>query len=367
MSAHPAGLRRPRTVMVGLLVSAIFLYLALRRVSLSEVVAQISQVSWRLLAASLLTKLAGFLFMTWRSKLLLGPVRAMSSGRLFRSLLLSFVGNNLLPLRLGEIVRVDYLARHGEFSRASAFGIVLVERLLDLTTLLLLFLCTIPLAVARVPVRGAPYVLMAGSTLALAAVFVIGRRPALVVSLCRRWSQFLGETASIQISRQIARFADGMSSLSSISATTMVVGLSIGYWLTSVSSIQLWLWACDISLPWYAPVIVLGMISFGVAVPSSPGYVGTYHYFAATALALFGVERATALTFAIVGHAVSVFPFLVIGVAVLALEWVWFGTRVRLYPAPAATGAEPAVEAGPPCATVPEQGARGFDERGVRA
>ncbi len=76
--------------------------------------------------------------------------------------------------------------------------------------------------------------------------------------------------------------------------------------------------AFGLDLPWYAPVLVVAVTALGTALPSSPAFVGTYHYFSALGVSFLGVDQATAASFAIVAHAAAFVPFTLVGMAVFA-------------------------------------------------
>jgi hypothetical protein len=68
--------------------------------------------------------------------------------------------------------------------------------------------------------------------------------------------------------------------------------------------------------------VVAVFTAFATVIPSSPGFVGTYHFFVKTAIGFFGVASATATSFAIVGHAAAMLPFTLIGILILLGDWL---------------------------------------------
>jgi uncharacterized membrane protein YbhN (UPF0104 family) len=120
------------------------------------------------------------------------------------------------------------------------------------------------------------------------------------------------------VARRVERFAGGLSALGSSAPALTATIVTVGYWAATLGSTQIWLWAFDLSLPWYAPLVITSFLAFGTFLPSSPGFVGTYHYFAAASLRVFGVAEPTAIAFGVVGHAMAIVPFTVLGVPFLA-------------------------------------------------
>lgn len=69
-------------------------------------------------------------------------------------------------------------------------------------------------------------------------------------------------------------------------------------------------------MPWWGPGLILSLTALGTALPSSPGFVGTYHYFSALGVSTLGADPTTAASFALVAHAMAVAPYTVVGLAV---------------------------------------------------
>ncbi|MCK5329332.1 MAG: flippase-like domain-containing protein, partial [Candidatus Latescibacteria bacterium] len=97
----------------------------------------------------------------------------------------------------------------------------------------------------------------------------------------------------------------------------IVALLSVLVWACYAGLFFVTLYAFDFvetyHLPWSASLVVLVITTVSIVVPSSPGYVGTYHWLCMVALRLFGVSESPALSFAIVAHAISVLPVSLVG------------------------------------------------------
>ena len=156
----PSGGGRILLLLIGLGISALFLWLTLRKVELGAVRDALAQLSLPILSLALVTRGLGFLAMGLRSRATVAPGGRVSYRTLTLSHLLGYTGNNLLPFRLGEILRVDYLAREGNLSRTFLVGTLAVERLMDSLVLLALFAVTVPLVLEEGLAGGSfPYLL----------------------------------------------------------------------------------------------------------------------------------------------------------------------------------------------------------------
>lgn len=170
-----SGRRWSRPFLVGLAVSAGFLWLTLRRVDLAAVGTAVAGVSLPVLSLALVTRGIAFLSMGLRSRVTTALERHVSLRVLTLSHLLGYTGNNVLPLRLGELLRVDFVARRAGLSRSFLVGTVAVERLLDSVVLVVVFAATVPLAVGGASWAGAFPALATATVLALLTAMVLAR------------------------------------------------------------------------------------------------------------------------------------------------------------------------------------------------
>ena len=302
-----------------LLVSGVFIYLTFRGIEVARVFDELGHINLFILSLSLLTKLAGFVLMTFRSKLLLRDEPGFAFGYVFRSILLAFVGNNLLPFRAGEVLRVGYLTRKEKSKAASCTATVALERFLDVFVLAFLFTGLLAFSLvdwSQSGVLNKWYVLSALLLIGvgMSAIAWSSRYPSKVVDFAVRLTKPFGDRAA-EVVEQLARdFMAGLHGVNSYSRGLSAAAITLGYWLTSVGSVAIWMWAFGFSVPLYAPAVVALFTAFATVIPSSPGFVGTYHYFVTVSLGIVGIEGAKAVSFALVGHAVSTIPFTVVGV-----------------------------------------------------
>jgi uncharacterized protein (TIRG00374 family) len=309
--------RRISAIVIGLAISAGFTWLLLRKVELGRVVAEIGRIHLPTLLLSLLSIFAGFLMMASRSAVLIRTVAPYDFYTLLKSVFVAFAGNNVLPLRAGEFLRIDYLARHGQASHSSCFAIIAVERLLDLVWLMLITLATAPLAVVNLP----KLPVLLGTAAAIAASFgllvLIAKLPERFVAFCGMLAGIAGQRVRGFVEQKARVFASGLASLRSASRIIGAASFTGGYWGTTLITIALIQAAFGFELPWYAPMVVIIFSAFAVILPSSPAYLGTYHYFVTMSMTSLGVGKTAALSFAVVIHAVGLLPFTLLSLVLL--------------------------------------------------
>jgi uncharacterized protein (TIRG00374 family) len=319
-------LTKERVLMTaGFVLSAVLAIYFLRRVDLRELGPTLASVNPWILSACFLTKGTVFSLGALRSKVFLRPLRRYRFRECFTAILAGYVTNNIFPFRLGELVRIDLLARAGEISRGSTVAVVALERLLDLISFLILFALVVPLlAIDLSGDRRLAWLLGAivGALLAVAWITANPSRfPGVVVFFSRPFSPRL----QAWLFQKSQRFVDGLSALRSSRAVVEALALTFAIRLVGMLTIQCWLWAFGIELPLYAPLIVMVFLSIGTMVPSSPGFIGTFHVAVAYALELLGVDPSTAASVAIAGHFMATVPWTIIGlfVSLPAIRSVW--------------------------------------------
>lgn len=337
LTARPRS-ARPRMLAIaglGLVFSVILMTFVLRRVELRLVWASVVEARPWPLVASLGTKALGFAALAWRAGALLRPSRRLRLPTLLRGQLLGFAANNLVPFRIGELAKVDYVARHGRVAHSTVLATAAVERLLDLICMAGLFVLVAPFTL---PDRLG----MAAATGAVAmalglAVLVVARRRQSLGGTASDLLRPLGRVGE-RLQRVAGAFLGGLAGFGSPLIVLEALVASSLYWLASFLGIWLWLVSFAVPVPWYAPAIVLVFLVFGTALPASPGYLGTYHYFFVAALDLFAVDHEVATSVAIVGHFMAIVPFTVLAMALVPGEISQIPRRVRevLAPQPAA-------------------------------
>ena len=142
------------------------------------------------------------------------------------------------------------------------------------------------------------------------------------LNIFKRFTKIFPQKVNQKIINLLHSFLDGIVPLKNKKKYIIVIILSILIWACYGYIFQIMFYAFNFvetySLPWNAALILLVITTISILVPSSPGYVGTYHYLCQFSLALYGVLGSPALTFAFVIHGISFLPILIVG---LILIW----------------------------------------------
>jgi uncharacterized membrane protein YbhN (UPF0104 family) len=231
---------------------------------------------------------------------------------------------------VGEIVRAYLVATHEGFGRSAALATVIVERMVDLFSVLLIFayvmLSDYPRGDAQFEsvLRGSAAGFMVIGGLLLGALWVLRRHRALLT----RKIQAFGDRHLHGLARQAWRveaFADGIVLTGSYGRIFLFISFTIIIWIGTVGQIKILADSFNLGISWATSCILLVSLAIGVSLPSAPGLIGTYHYAAIVVLLGYNIPRAQGVAYAVVLHAGNVLPVLALG-----LYFLWTqGLSVR--------------------------------------
>jgi hypothetical protein len=308
-------------VVLGLAVTLVFGYLAVRDAHLDEVwdALRTMEVWWLAPAFALLALCVLVRAVRWRS--LFAPATRPPLGPVLASLLGGYFFNVILPLRPGEVVRVVMLRRRAATSAAEAGATVVVERAYDLLALLLLLFVAAPF-LPEVSWLDAAAVLAAVVGAGIVTVIVVvalwGERP--VVAVLRPLARIAPVTE--QRLEQIARNAVvGLAGLRRPGLAAVAFGWTMLSWLLLAASCAAVLAGFDTGLSGddvlLAGLLVVIATNLAMVLPSSPAALGVFEAATVVALGAFGIDDSLALSYALVLHALNLLPYLVVGAVLL--------------------------------------------------
>jgi uncharacterized protein (TIRG00374 family) len=305
-------------IWAGIAISACLLWLAVRGVEWSRLGTAFATVSWPFCSIAVLFLLANLIVRAVRWHVLLTPVCRLPLFDVFGYSEIGYMANDLLPLRAGELIRAVAVGRRHNVSKTAVLATVAVERVLDVLSLLAFVLVLTPFMdmpeVIRRSILGVEIV----AVLAVATLWVMSRQEERTERFANRISLVFPRPLRARAVNVLVAFATGLQALRSGRRMTVLVGASVLAWVLVLYEILFILKAFDLALPWYAGAFTIVVLNLGIAIPSSPGYVGVAHYLIVLALSVFAVSQTEALGVALVTHGLS----FVINVA-LGLAFLW--------------------------------------------
>ncbi|HET7768103.1 MAG TPA: lysylphosphatidylglycerol synthase transmembrane domain-containing protein [Chloroflexota bacterium] len=327
-----------RSLAIGLLVSAVCIWLLLRTIDPAGVAEALGSADPGWLGLALLSIAASFALRCWRWQLFFLPADRVGFWAAFAPTMIGYMLNTVLPGRVGELARAALVSRTEGVSTARALGTILVEKIVDVLVLLLIIgglTAVLPLPPEATAAGLTAAVLFGGVAVLF---FVMSQVRGQVVAWAERRLDHLPLLGRVKPSALADLVLGAADSLRVPHLLALQLVLAALMWVVAYGTIYAITRAFGMDVPWSAPALVLAMTNLGMTVPSAPGYVGVYHYIATLALRPFGVDEEVAAAFAITLHAVSFGSMLVIGVSVLLLDlarqrftmddlWKWNAAR----------------------------------------
>ena len=310
----------PPRFWVGLAVSAAFLYLAARTVDWGRTATALGAADAPLLCAGAAALVATLVVFAARWRVLLAGTARPGLGEAFSYVMIGYLTNTVMPLRLGDVARAALIARRHGVAGPRVFAGILLERLLDLLVLLAL-LVGLSLEMQLPPLVRASAVVIGGGALAgLALLTVLALCQERVYGLVARLPGFVPRGPLMRAAAWVDQLAAGLRTLRDAGQLGQVLALSLAAWTIAGAGAYCWVLAFHLVVPWYAGLFVLAVVNLGGAIPSSPGAIGVYHYLAVLALSVWVADPNTALAYAIGTHGINIVLNVALGSACLGRE-----------------------------------------------
>jgi glycosyltransferase 2 family protein len=307
--------------LVGIGISVLLLYLTFRRMDLAEVWLNLRGVNVPLFLLSAAAATSVFWIRAWRWRGILEPVASVPFRSRFAAVTIGFMGNNLLPARIGEFLRAYALSRLEPVPIVASFASLVIERLFDgVIVIALLFIAMSLPGFPEVAVgAGAAYTGYArAAAVVVAAVIVLlfglVFMPVRAVALVERIVVIFPRSIRRPIVDACAAFLTGVAILRNPVLLIRATGWSVVLWVVNAVGFWIAFHAFGLDLPFTAALFFQSAIALAVSVPSGPAFVGVYHGAAVFVLAnMWGASAAAAGAFAVGFHLAGFFPVTFIG------------------------------------------------------
>lgn len=323
---------------LGTLVTIVCFSLLLGKVDWNSLVSSITTANYYYVSAAVGVYFIALIGRSARWAFLLRGFGIYSWRRLYPVVVVGYSANNLLPMRLGEIVRAYHLSKRENIKVSSVLGSVVVERTFDVFALVILFgllLLFLPAddllgeLGSRLSVSSSSMMILGGIfflsgvglMIAMAKYQVVMRRGMLVLGTP------LPATIRAKLSESVDLFLLAFSRLTNLRHLIWMTLMSIAIW--SLEAIMYYLVALAFGLDAYFDETILfgGVIllvtvlaNLATSVPSSQGSIGPFEFCAVVALGLFGVQHSISTAYALVLHGTLLVPVTIVGILYLIIN-----------------------------------------------
>jgi len=324
---------RLRAVLILLLTVGLLAYF-LRNADMAGVWAETRHARGDLLLLAIGATLTTYVLRSFRWQYLLAPIGRTRFWTAFETTTIGFAASFLLPARAGEVLRPYLLARRERLPATACFARIILERLLDLVTVLLLFglfvLSVDPASIAGDPalyarVKAGGLAAGAASIAGLGVLFALAGHPERLGRAALRIERVLPARLAQAVARFVETFAHGLAVMRQPGRLLVSLVLSFPLWLSIAAGIWLTSRAFHMTFGYLGSFLVMTLLVVGVAMPT-PGAIGGFHaMYQITVTTFFGVPTDRAVGAAIVLHAVSFVPVTLLGLVLMWREGLTLG------------------------------------------
>lgn len=293
-------------------VSVVGIYLAFKGENLQEIILQIKQVDFIGFWVACFIITVSCIVRAYRWQLLMNPVEHIPLYHVFSATMIGYFGNGVLAFRLGELLRAYSVTSNRNMSTSQAFGTVILERILDMLTVVLIFIFTIPwFPFEHEAIRFAIIIFSGVSLFLIIAIFIASQLRMMDYIKTKNYFQSGVGQKLVSI---IEKIFDGIVLIKKTNHFGLILFTSVLLWSFYYVVTYIVLEACCISLGVVGTGILLVLGSVAIGIPALPGSAGTYEAGVKFSLmVVFSISGDIALSYAIVSHAVSYFPLTIIG------------------------------------------------------
>jgi uncharacterized protein (TIRG00374 family) len=306
---------------VGIAISALFLYLALRGLHLGEVWEALQTARYLWLLPGVAIYFVGVWARAWRWHYLLRPLKHISTGTMFPIVAIGYMGNNVFVARAGEVLRAVILKDREKVPVSASLATVIVERIFDAVVMLgFVFFNLRELGrlthnsgfignIQQLALWSAIIFIGALIIFLLAAMFPKVTERVVIAVINRllplRWREKVGGIA--------LRFLTGLESLRSPKDALMVLFTTVVIWLLETGKYWFVMHAFDFQASFFALMLMNGIVNIATTLPAAPGYIGTFDAPGIAVLVAYGIPQAVATAYTLVLHAALWFPITLLG------------------------------------------------------
>jgi len=299
---------------LGLLVSGVALWLVVGTVDLPAAFEILLTAAPQWIALLVLFVVADIAMRALRWRILLAPVGVVPYRTALGALLVGYLSNNVLPARLGELVRSHVMGERTGIAKSTVLGTIVVERVVDTAVVVAIAAVAILVLSVRGIVASAVLVgvaLTALLVLLVALAIAANRLPgaARAAGAINRWPRVTGTLSRLRVGLAVAGRPRTMAA---------AIALTIGSWSCTVLAFAAAAQAVGIEPTIGQAALLAAGTNLATAIPSAPGYVGTFELAAVTIASSVGIAAESALAFAILLHAVTLLLTSVSGAVALA-------------------------------------------------
>ena len=247
--------------------------------------------------------------------MLIKPLKVVDTRDIYPPMMIGYAGSLILPLQLGELIRVYLVSRLINVRSAPIFVSIVLERLFDFFTLLLLvIICSFFLETTNNLIQNAILIIVSICGMIFVALAFYMAFTQKFIGIINKLTSILPSNLQQSISENMLAGAEGLRSINDISLILNIFMLSIAQWLFMWACIYLSILAINILVTPFTAFFVLLFVIIGISLPTTPGFIGSIQAAYYLALAPFGVSTEDAFISSVFYHIIAYVCVLIVGI-----------------------------------------------------
>ncbi len=308
----------------GIFFSILFLWLALRKIDFHAMPAVLSTINVSFFGLMILSYTVEMLTRVHRW-LIIQPNEKITFKYSFNGLILTYLFNNILPARAGELFRPYYFAQKNLASSGETLGAVVLERFFDGVMLLGLILISLQQFNGNEILQKASILTAIFYGLVFIFILLAILKKELFEKIIKWFLSFLPQKANNFLYNIAMKFVDGLSTIKDFKRLIKILLSSVFCWASSALTVWLCFKAFGFGESFITASFVLTVLSISSMIPASPGTLGVYEYFCIFLLStILGHTPEEGAAFSIILHGVSYFYILIVGLIIALIEGIKF-------------------------------------------
>lgn len=322
--------RNKLQILLELLISSSLMVLAIWGIDFSSLWSVLSGANYLWLIPSVLSVVLLTSLKAWRWRLLYYPEHRLPFGSLFTALSAGFFISNILPARLGEVSRVLLIVSEQPVGISRTTVTIVIEHLLDLATLLVYLFFLMPFVHLPPILTNTAKITGIAAAVGIIAMFVLSVWKSKLVLWFNALSEKMSFFKKPLIYNFVLNMLDGFVVMLSRTGI-LIIGISFFGWI--LVFITAWSAAEALKLDVRLVAIMFAVVvtTMGMLIPSSPGYIGVFHYLTVVSLSTFGIQKDAALALALLWHAVNYLTLSATGYIALWIHGTSLSQVLRRY------------------------------------
>ncbi|MCP4372862.1 MAG: flippase-like domain-containing protein [Deltaproteobacteria bacterium] len=293
-------------LVIGIIISFVFIYITFRGVEFSEVLAGLKDVHYSYLCLFFLFSVLTILVRAMRLQVLLIPIEKVPLRKLFPITCIGFMSIVLFPMRMGELVRPYLVHEESQIPFSTSLGAIFLERVFDALILLGMLIIVILSSDVSPWVTQSGYGLLVTFFALVSIILLTYFKTDLVLQGLSLLTKRLSREWQLKIERIVRNFIDGFHIISKPKILFYTLFLSLSIWTLAGLTIYSLFFFLGLKLPLISAFTVLTISAIGTSIPAAPGFLGTFQFSCMMALTMYNIPKESAVLFSFVYYILGI-------------------------------------------------------------